>query len=187
MLLGMIVAGLIAASLAGGKYLISQPPSPPTNPLPAVSPTLTSNDAPLTGASPAPIASPSATPTPMPTSTPKPKPTLTSNDAPPTPTPTLNPAAADLYNLTDHYAAEYKVSADTLRHIARCESGFNPRSAHLDYAGLYQFSPGAWRTYRSQMQLDPNPDLRYDSIEAVRTAAYVLSINRQSIWPNCLP
>ena len=130
---------------------------------------------------PEPTATPTATPsaTPRPSNTPRPSPTETAS-------PTPDPSANDLYGLTERYALQYGVDGNKLRAIAQCESGFNPQAVHLTYAGLYQFSPGAWSRYRTRMREDPNPELRYNSDAAIKTAAYVLSINESSIWPNCV-
>ena len=103
----------------------------------------------------------------------------------PSPTPTQDPGANDIYGLTEQASGKYGVDAGKLRHIAQCESGFNPQSVHLNYAGLYQFSPGAWKKYRNLMGKDANPDLRLNAEAAIETAAYVLSVNQAYIWPNC--
>jgi soluble lytic murein transglycosylase-like protein len=92
----------------------------------------------------------------------------------------------DIFSLTEQFANEYHVDAEKLRSIAKCESGFNPDAAYLDYAGLYQFSPATWASYRVQMAKDTNPDLRFNPAASIQTAAFVLSIGRESIWPNCL-
>lgn len=173
MLVSLLVAGLIAASLIG-NFTDREPIAPAPLVTPIVSPT--TNPPTPTPIPPTPTASPSATPAPTPT------PTATFL---PTPTPIASPP--DLFRLTEKYAAEYGVDAGKLRHIAQCESGFNPQSEHLIYGGLFQFSPGAWKTYRIQMGQNPDPALRFDAEQAIRTAAYILSVNRQSIWPNCLP
>jgi soluble lytic murein transglycosylase-like protein len=79
------------------------------------------------------------------------------------------------------------VDPNVLRHIAVCESGFNPLASNLAYAGLYQFSPNTWQNYRGNMGEETNTDLRFNAEEAVQTAAFVLSINQAYIWPSCVP
>jgi hypothetical protein len=37
------------------------------------------------------------------------------------------------------------------------------------------------------MELDPNPDLRYNAEESIKTAAYLISIGKTYLWPNCIP
>ena len=133
---------------------------------------------------PSPTPTPTPTATPTPTSTPTPTPTLT-----PTPTPQLPPPVdpQEIHAFIERFAAQYGVDPNVLRHIAVCESGFNPLASKLSYAGLYQFGPVTWKNYRLMMGEDPNVELRYSAEEATQTAAYVLSINRSYIWPSCVP
>jgi len=93
----------------------------------------------------------------------------------------------EIHAFIERFAAQYGVDPNVLRHIAVCESGFNPLASKFSYAGLYQFGPNTWKNYRLMMGEDPNVDLRYDAEESTQTAAYVLSINQGYIWPSCLP
>ena len=131
---------------------------------------------------PTPTPSPSPTPTPKPTSTP----TVT-----PTPTPLVlppPPATPQQVNaLIERFAAQYAVSSDALRYIAVCESGFNPLAVNGLYVGLYQFSSSAWIKNRKLIGEDANPALRYSAEESVQTAAYIISVGKSSLWPNCQP
>ena len=131
---------------------------------------------------------PTATPTPTPTLTPTPTPAPTPSLIP-TPTPVLPPpiSSQEVHAFIERFAAQYGVDPNVLRHIAVCESGFNPLASKLSYAGLYQFGPSTWKAYRIMMGENPNKDLRYDAEEATQTAAYVLSLNRGYIWPSCMP
>lgn len=135
---------------------------------------------------PTPTLSPTSTPTPTPkpTSTPIPKPTLT-------PTPTLIPqptfTSGETNSFIDRFASQYGVDPHILRHIALCESGFDPNAKNLSYGGLYQFSPNTWIKYRQLLGEETSPDLRFNAEEAVQTAAYVLSLNQTYIWPSCVP
>jgi hypothetical protein len=137
---------------------------------------------------------PAPSPTATPTLTPSPSPTLTNTPAPsatftPTPTSVLQPSynSEQINAFIERFAAQYSVDSNVLRHIAVCESGFNPTAVKLSYAGLYQFSPSTWATYRNLMGEDAEPDLRFNAEEAVQTAAYVISIGKTHIWPSCTP
>jgi len=130
----------------------------------------------------------------QPTSTPTitlPSPTLippTATPSPtqaPTPQPTIAATTTDLGTLFNQYASQYNVSADELRKIAGCESGFNTLSDTGLYAGMFQFSAGTWASVRNLMGLDPNPDLRKNAEEAIKTTAFMLSKGEESAWPNC--
>jgi hypothetical protein len=61
----------------------------------------------------------------------------------------------------------------------------NPAASNLQYAGMFQFGPGTWESVRGRMNLDPNIELRYNAEEAIRTAAFYISINGERAWPNC--
>jgi hypothetical protein len=105
-----------------------------------------------------------------------------------TPIPKIDVASSQEINgFIDLFAGQYGVNSNVLRHIAICESGFNPIATNGPYVGLYQFSAGTWNTYREKLGGNKNPDLRINAEEAVQTAAYIVSIGKSSIWPNCLP
>ncbi|HZE86607.1 MAG TPA: transglycosylase family protein [Methylomirabilota bacterium] len=153
-------------------------PTPPSDP----SPTPTPTNLPTPTATPTPTTLPTTTPTATPTPTVTPTPTLT--DTPP-PTPTVSPTT-DLESLFIHYSNQYSVDKNELEKIAQCESDKNTNSAgNPPYLGMFQFSPTSWNNVRTQMNLDPNPDLRTNADEAIKTAAYMLSRGQQSAWPNC--
>lgn len=134
------------------------------------------------------------TPSPAPTEIPTPSPELTKT---PSPTPFSIPISTSIPQLTigpeeihgfiERFAAQYNVDPNVLRHIAVCESGFNPSGIKLNYAGLYQFSPNTWIKYRRLLGEDTNQDLRFSVEEATQTAAYVLSLGNTYIWPSCSP
>lgn len=135
--------------------------------------------------------SPTATVTPSPTPLPTPTPMSTSKPTPtgtPTPTPVPKPkyTSEEINGFIERFAAQYNVDPNLLRHIAICESGFNPSAYHAGYAGLYQFGPTTWKNIRSMFGEDPDPALRYNAEEATQTAAYALHINVAGIWPNCV-
>lgn len=128
------------------------------------------------------IPSPTSIPTPIPT--PIPSPTVIPTPSP-VPPPPVRPEA--IHGFIERFAAQYNVDPNVLRHIAVCESGFNPMAVKLSYAGLYQFGPTAWGKYRGLIGEDESLELRFNAEEATQTAAYVLSINQAYIWPNCTP
>lgn len=131
---------------------------------------------------PSPTSTPSPTQTPTPSLTPTPEPSPTPT---PIPLPTYNPQ--EIHGFIERFAGQYAVDPNVLRHIAVCESGFNPKAVNLSYVGLYQFGPGTWQRYRARMGEDISTDLRFNAEEAVQTAAYVLSVNEAYIWPSCAP
>lgn len=138
---------------------------------------------------PTPTLVPSPTPTETPTPTPTRKPTPKNTPTPkPTPTPTPVPVSSEQINgFIEQYARQYSVDPNQLRHIAICESGFNPNAVNGPYAGLYQFASKTWSNNRNIMGEDPNPGLRLNAEESVQTAAYLYSIKGPSLWPNCKP
>jgi Transglycosylase-like domain len=130
-----------------------------------------------------PTVTPTAIPTqtPFPTETPAPSPTIA-----PSPTSIPQPSSSDLETLFSQYSSTYNVSEDELKKIANCESGFNTNSNNAGlYEGMFQFSASTWESVRGRMGLDPNPDLRTDPAEAIKTAAYMLSQGEENAWPNC--
>jgi hypothetical protein len=128
-----------------------------------------------------------ATPTPTPTNTPTPTPTNTPTPTA-TPMPTSPPPVAapvDLESLFSRYADEYHVDKELLKRIAKCESSFNSEAANGDYVGMFQFASGSWSTIRARMGMDQNPDLRKNSEETIKTAAYHIANGGQNAWPSC--
>ena len=83
--------------------------------------------------------SPTTTPSPIPTPTTIPTPTIT-----PTPVPTHIPqpqvSPEDIHGFMERFAGQYGIDVNVLRHIAVCESGFNPLAINALYAGLFQFN-----------------------------------------------
>jgi len=126
---------------------------------------------------------PTTIPTPEPTDIPSPIPSPT-NIPTPTPTKVIN-APADLEPLFDEFSKTFNVDEYKLKKIADCESHFN-RSVWKDpYAGMYQFTETTWTKYRNMMNKDPNINLRFGARESIETAAFVLSIGNEHIWPVC--
>lgn len=138
---------------------------------------------------------PTITPSPSPTPTPLDSPFGTSNGASSTPTPVSTPVATPVPLFTseqingfiDQYSAVYGTDPNVIRRLAICESGFNQYATNYVYSGLFQFGPITWQNLRSKMGMDPNPYLRNNALEAVRTASYAVSLGEIKIWPNCQP
>jgi len=130
------------------------------------------------------IATPSVSPTASPTAT------LAIKETP-KPTPTSKPqpdfTSEQIYGFTEKYGILYAVDPNVLRHVALCESGFNPRAKNFIYSGLFQYDSNTWRKYRGEIGQDPDPDLRYHAEEAVETTAFALSHGASRLWPNCYP
>ena len=167
----LLVKRPIAKVVPPPTQLIAYEPSPTVTPTPTEAPTPTPTDTPTP--------TPTETITPSPTDTPTPTP----NDSP-TPTPAAVPVT-DLESVFTKYSGQYSVSKDLLEKIAQCESGKRADAAYLSYLGMFQFGPDTWRSVRTEMNLDPNPDLRTNAEEAIKTAAYMISKGRQGAWPNC--
>ncbi len=94
-------------------------------------------------------------------------------------------APETIVSLIEKYAAEYGVDKNMMIGIAKCESGFRENAINGPYAGIYQFVSGTWISNRHAMGLDENLDLRYNSEEAVRTAAFKMSRDGFGAWPVC--
>lgn len=87
--------------------------------------------------------------------------------------------------LFEKYASEYGVNPETLKRIARCESGFNPHAANGPYCGMFQFHASTWTSNRKAMGLDPDLSLRFNAEEAIKTAAFKISRDGTGAWPVC--
>jgi len=96
-------------------------------------------------------------------------------------------SSEQINSLLDQYATLYGVDVNVLRHLAICESGMDPTAETEYYAGLYQFSEYTWRHYRELLGEDIKPELRFNAEEAVKTAAYAISVGGEHNWPNCYP
>ncbi len=112
-------------------------------------------------------------------------PTLTPT---PTPVPTITPTPISLTALEylfTKYSGSESISRELLRKIAVCESGLNPNARNGIYGGLFQFSEGSWITTRRKMNMDTNPNLRFDLEQSIRTAAFKIALDGPNAWPNC--
>lgn len=122
---------------------------------------------------------PSSEPTVKPTKIPAIKPTMKLTRAP-----TLI-TSEELENLFTEFSYEYSIDKELLKRIAKCESNFNSNTINKNYIGLFQFSDQSWISIRNNMGKDTNPDLRFNPEESMRTAAFLISQNKLSLWPNC--
>lgn len=127
---------------------------------------------------------------PQPSSSPSSKPILLLVS---TPLPTASPSyllkvatSAEIDAWFSEFAASQSVSEVLLRKIAICESGYKQFARNGIYGGLFQFSPNSWTTVRRTMNLDANPDLRFDAKEAIKSAAFQIATRGIVAWENCL-
>lgn len=115
--------------------------------------------------------------------------TLTPTQTPtPTPVPTITPtpiSLSSLENLFTKYSGSESISRELLRKIAVCESGLNPAARNGIYGGLFQFSESSWISTRRKMNMDTNPNLRFDLEQSIRTAAFKMALDGPGAWPNC--
>jgi hypothetical protein len=99
-----------------------------------------------------------------------------------------NPAPeppAEVHPYFHTYASQFNLDPGKLERIANCESHFHTTSDTGTYGGMFQFSASTWRSTRNDMGLDPDPALRFNAEEAVRTAAFKISHGGLSAWPVC--
>jgi soluble lytic murein transglycosylase-like protein len=94
-------------------------------------------------------------------------------------------ASEELETLFNKYGTQYNVSPGILRKIAACESGFNANAVNGPFAGMFQFLASTWSANRNTMGLDPNPELRFNAEESIRTTAYKISKDGVGAWPVC--
>lgn len=181
----VVIGGEVYVGRGGGRVLsISETavvsPSPSLSLLPTDAPQALPGQSPSlrVGDSSRSETGPEASPTLAPAPTPSPKPTVL------LPPPT---SSQEINGFIDRFAAYYGVNPHVLRHLAICESGFASNARNSAYAGLYQFGPVTWKNNRLKMGEDPNLALRYNAEEATQTAAYMLSLGRIGVWPNCQP
>lgn len=137
---------------------------------------------------------PSSEPTLRPTAAPTPRPSLESTPAvtaTPKPTPTETPTpippvdGAQLDQWFTQYAGHYSVDRELLRRIAVCESKLNQMAVNGPYGGLYQFTESSWRSTRIAMSENSESSLRFNAEEAIKTAAFKISVSGTGAWPTC--
>lgn len=97
------------------------------------------------------------------------------------PVPTMN----ELEVMFQAYGNYYGVNPKQLRHLALCESRFRPWVTNGIHAGMYQYNPRTWSATRERMRQDPNPDLRFDAEESVKTTAYKIANEGSGAWVVC--
>lgn len=85
--------------------------------------------------------------------------------------------------LIDKYAAQYGVNASLMRHIVKCESGYNPnaKNANSTASGYAQFIRGTWRSVMGRMgyDLETSP---FDGEKNIAALAYLLSVEGSGAW-----
>lgn len=94
-------------------------------------------------------------------------------------------APEDIHQLIERYSSEYGANKDMMIIIAKCESGFRAEATNGSFAGIYQFLGSTWKSNRNAMGLDPNPDLRFNAEESVKTAAFKMGRDGYGAWPVC--
>jgi hypothetical protein len=146
---------------------------------------------------PTPTATQTATPTitASPSVKPTVKPTINAtSSATPTSTPTQTPTSAptatyqlsfNATELVNKYAAIYAIEPAILFKIGQCESHFNTNSISGPYAGIYQFHYNTWQSVRVRMNENPDPALRTNPDESIKTAAFKISKDGTGAWANC--
>jgi len=87
--------------------------------------------------------------------------------------------------LIEKYGQEYGVDPGLLKQIAACESGYRTEAANGPYGGMYQFLASTWASNRKAMGASPDPNLRFDAEEAIKTAAFKISRDGAGAWPVC--
>jgi hypothetical protein len=130
--------------------------------------------------------------TPKPTKIPVPSPTavvLASESSSSTPTPIQKPPVAQAGIPYDEYftkyAGQFAVNKELLVHIARCESGFRPGAVNGEYLGMYQYLASTWQSTRRAMGENPDPSLRANPEEAIKTSAWKIANGGIGAWPIC--
>lgn len=100
---------------------------------------------------------------------------------------TPEPAPADLENWFQIYAQANNIEVELLKRIASCESHYQAGSISKNgtYAGMFQYSASTWISTRNAMGLDPNPDLRLNPEEAIKTSAWKIAHGGRGAWPVC--
>ena len=103
----------------------------------------------------------------------------------PAPQPALEPHALDA--LFEKYGAQYGVEPRKLKAIAKCESGYNAASQSKNglYGGMYQYLASTWSGTRKQMGENPDPALRFNAEEAIKTTAWKIAQGGIGAWPVC--
>ncbi len=93
--------------------------------------------------------------------------------------------ALPISELIDRYGGQYGVDPNLLHKIAACESGHNPNAVNGPYAGMYQYLASTWSSNRRAMGEDPDPNLRFNAEEAIKTTAFKISRDGTGAWPVC--
>lgn len=178
--LAIIPSALSMSPQIGPDLVFFTPISPSVEQSPYLPPTFESSSLPdsfLIGK----INSTDPDPTPLPTAIPSPiqLPLLLSSPKP------IQPTNDQVMQLFEQYGKEFGVDPDKLARIAHCESTYNPGAVNGLYGGMYQFHPNTWMSNRKKRGWDPDPNLRFDARESIRTAAAKISAGGINAWPVC--
>ncbi|PIS08690.1 hypothetical protein COT75_05375 [Candidatus Beckwithbacteria bacterium CG10_big_fil_rev_8_21_14_0_10_34_10] len=95
------------------------------------------------------------------------------------------PSPVNLKIMFEQYASQYSISPQVLIKIANCESHFNPNALNGPYGGMYQYQESTWVSTRKAMSENPDPNLRFNPEEAIKTTAFKISQGGIGAWPVC--
>lgn len=133
-----------------------------------------------------------STPTPSPTDTPTPTQTKVPVVTPTVqqtkteePTPVKEIPVSNYDELITLYAAQYGADPTKMKVIAQCESGMRPEALNGSFGGMYQFLASTWSSNRNAMGENPDPALRFNAEEAIKTAAFKMGRDGYGAWPVC--
>lgn len=86
--------------------------------------------------------------------------------------------------MIEFYASKYKVDADEMRCTIKNESGFRKQAKNgtSTASGLGQYIIGTWKSWRTKMGENADPDLRFDAEESIKTMAWAFSRGYQPHW-----
>lgn len=104
------------------------------------------------------------------------------------PTPAPQPVADSSIPYDEHftkYAAAFNVNKETLVRIARCESGFREGAVNGPYLGMFQYLADTWSSTRNAMGENPDPALRANAEEVIKTSAWKIAHGGIGAWPVC--
>lgn len=92
---------------------------------------------------------------------------------------------ANLKQWYEKYGQQYGVDPIILEKIASCESGERAQAVNGPYGGIFQFVTSTWISNRKAMGEDPNPALRFNAEESIKTAAFKMGRDGYGAWPAC--
>lgn len=118
--------------------------------------------------------------------TPSPSPVVKTQSTITTPTTKSEPLPPSYWDAAfEQYGNQYSVDPELLKYIAKCESTFRQEAVNGPYGGMYQYLASTWSATRTAMGEDPNPDLRFNGEEAIKTTAWKIAHGGIRAWPSC--